>query len=73
MKKQQLLNKLEQAWTSFKDSYASLTAQQMVEPGVTGDWSVKDILAHVSWWEDESLKHLPHILQGVRPPRYSVE
>jgi len=72
MKKQQLLNKLEQAWTSFKDSCAGLTAQQMVEPGVTGDWSVKDILAHVSWWEDESLKHLPHILQGVRPPRYSV-
>lgn len=45
MKKQQLLNKLDQAWTSFKDSYAGLTAQQMVDPGVTGDWSVKDILA----------------------------
>lgn len=22
--------------------------------------------------EEEALKHLPHILQGVRPPRYSV-
>ncbi len=72
MKKQQLLNKLEQAWTSFNESYAGLTEAQMVEPGVTEDWSVKDILAHVSWWEEEALKHLPHILQGVRPPRYSV-
>lgn len=72
MKKQQLLNKLEQAWTSFKESYAGLTAEQLMEPGVTGDWSVKDILAHVSRWEEESLKHLPHILQGRRPPRYSV-
>jgi hypothetical protein len=26
----------------------------------------------VSWWEEEALKHLPHILQGGRPPRYSV-
>jgi hypothetical protein len=38
---------------------------------VTGDWSVKDIIAHVTWWEEEALKHLPHIAQGGRPPRYS--
>jgi len=72
MKKQQLLNKIEQAWTLFKGSYAGLTDKELLEPGVTGDWSVKDILAHVSWWEEEALKHLPHILQGGRPPRYSV-
>jgi hypothetical protein len=72
MKKQQVLNKLEQSWAEFKDSSAGLTEEQLVEPGVSGDWSVKDILAHVSWWEEEALKHLPHILQGGRPPRYSV-
>jgi hypothetical protein len=72
MKKQRLLNKLEQAWESFKESYAGLSDDKLVEPGVTGDWSVKDILAHVSWWEEEALKHLPEILQGVQPPRYSV-
>jgi DinB superfamily len=37
---------------------------------VTGDWSVKDILAHVTTWEGEALKHLPLILAGGRPPRY---
>jgi hypothetical protein len=72
MTRQQLLNRLEQAWATFKASYAGLTDEQLVEPGVTGDWSVKDILAHVSWWEEEALKHLPHILQGGRPQRYSV-
>jgi hypothetical protein len=30
------------------------------------------LLAHVSWWEEESLKHLPDILAGKRPQRYSV-
>jgi len=72
MKKQQVIDKLEQAWAAFQQSYAGLTDEQMVAPGVTGDWSVKDLLAHVSWWEEEALKHLPHILQGKRPPRYSV-
>jgi hypothetical protein len=31
---------------------------------------VKDILAHVNWWEEEALKHLPYVLQGKRSPRY---
>lgn len=71
MKKQKFLDNLGQAWAAFQESYAGLTAEQLVEPGVTGEWSVKDILAHVSWWEEESLHHLPLILQGERPPRYS--
>jgi hypothetical protein len=72
MDRQQLLNRLDKAWTAFKQSYAGLSDAQMQEPGVTGDWSVKEIIAHVSVWEEEALKHLPHILEGVRPPRYSV-
>jgi hypothetical protein len=31
---------------------------------------VKDILAHVTTWEGEALKHLPLIMAGGRPPRY---
>jgi hypothetical protein len=31
-----------------------------------------DIIAHVTTWEEEALKHLPLVLMGKRPPRYSV-
>lgn len=72
MRKEQLLDKLDNAWTELKDSYAGLSTAHMTEPGVVGDWSVKDILAHVTTWEEEALKHLPHILAGEKPPRYSV-
>jgi hypothetical protein len=34
---------------------------------------VRDIIAHVTWWEEEALKHLPLIREGGRPPRYSVK
>ena len=34
------------------------------------NWSVKDILAHVTTWEEEALKYLPLILTGGKPPRY---
>jgi hypothetical protein len=39
---------------------------------VVGDWSVKDILAHVTTWEEEALKYLPLIIEGGKPPKYSV-
>lgn len=72
MDKQQLLQKIDKAWTELKASYAGLSDAQLSEPGVTGDWSVRDILAHVTTWEEEALKYLPLIIDGGRPPRYSV-
>jgi hypothetical protein len=72
MDKAQLLKRLDKAWETFKASYAGLSDAELMEPGVTGDWSVRDIIAHVSWWEEEALTHLPHILDGRKPPRYSV-
>jgi hypothetical protein len=70
MDKQQLLKQLEKAWAAIKESYAGLSDSQMTEPGVMGNWSVKDILAHVTTWEEEALKYLPLIITGGRPPRY---
>jgi len=73
MDKQQLLKQLDKTWASIKESYAGLPEAQLMEPGVTGNWSVRDILAHVTTWEEEALKYLPLILQGGRPPRYSTK
>ena len=57
---------------AFNESYAGLSDVQLMEPGVTGAWSVRDIVAHVTTWEEEALTHLPLIRQGGTPPRYSV-
>jgi hypothetical protein len=70
--RRQLLKRLDKAWVAFNDSYAGLSDVQLMEAGVTGAWSVRDILAHVTTWEEEALKHLPLILKGGTPPRYSV-
>lgn len=67
-----LLNRLDKAWQAFRESYAGLSNAELLEPGVSGAWSVRDIIAHVTWWEEEALKHLPLIMAGGKPPRYSV-
>jgi hypothetical protein len=73
MNTRQVLDRLERAWSEFEESYAGLADEQVLAPGVQGRWSVRDIIAHVTWWEEEALKHLPLIRQGGRPPRYSVQ
>lgn len=72
MKTAQVLQRLDDAWTAFEDSYAGLPEDRLLAPGVTGAWSVRDIIAHVTWWEEEALAHLPLVREGGRPPRYSV-
>ena len=73
MDRQQLLKRLEKAWTALTEAYAGLTEAQLTKPGVMGAWSVKDILAHVTIWEGEALTYLPLITQGGKPPRYRLQ
>jgi hypothetical protein len=67
----QILEKLDKAWKDFEESYAGLSNEELMIPDVTGKWSVRDIIAHVTWWEEESLKHMPVVLEGGKPERYS--
>jgi hypothetical protein len=71
MNKTQLLKRLETAWKALEASFAGLSETEMMQPGVSGAWSVKDILAHVTSWEEEALKYLPLILAGEKTPRYA--
>lgn len=73
MDRSQLLKRLDKAWEELQETYADLSDTELLEPGVTGKWSVRDIIAHVTSWEEEALTHLPLILAGGRPPKYSVK
>jgi hypothetical protein len=65
-----LLQRLDAAWIELVESYVGLTDTELTEPGAIEDWSVKDIIAHITTWEAEALKHLPVIIAGGTPPRY---
>lgn len=71
-RRDRLLGVIDARWRELLASYAGMPDAALEEPGVTGSWSVKDIIAHVTVWEEEALTHLPVVLAGRRPPRYSV-
>lgn len=66
-----LLNQVDLAWKEFIVSWDGLSDETLLRPGVTGDWSIRDLIAHVTWWDQEAIDHLPIVLSGGRPPKYS--
>ena len=67
MNKNELLTLLEESRERFLDVLENLPQEQWVVPGVVGEWSIKDILAHLSRWEAELVKLLWQARQGIKP------
>src|SRR5512147_2859948 len=67
MNKQELIEALEDGRESFLDLLEGISDEEMLEPGVAGEWSVKDILSHLSRWEAELIKLLWQAKNGQEP------
>jgi len=67
MNKNELLVQLEKSREEFLEAIDGLSEEEMQAPGVTGAWSIKDILIHLARWEAELIKLLWQARQGLRP------
>ena len=57
-----LLKNARQAWEKF---LAQIPAEQYDLPGETGAWAVKDVVAHITWYDQEMVDLLiSHTLAG---------
>ncbi|MBT5319905.1 MAG: hypothetical protein HOL45_08375 [Chloroflexi bacterium] len=56
--KEQVRAAIDDSWRSFRQALEPLTSADMEVPGVCGDWSVKEVLIHVSAWETRSTASL---------------
>ena len=48
MKKQGLLTAIGEGYSHWIDVLAGISPERMVEPNAVGDWSVKDVVAHIA-------------------------
>jgi hypothetical protein len=67
MDKYELLKALEDGREQFMTLIEELTDEQLQMPGVVGEWSIKDILIHISRWEAELVKLLWQVQQKLKP------
>lgn len=53
MKKSELVERMRATRVEFESLLAELEPDQMTRSGVAGVWSVKDMLAHIAWYQRE--------------------
>jgi len=60
LSKQGLLGKIEDTHADFGHAFEGLSAERMAQPGIYSDhqWTVKDIIAHVTRWEQLQISWL---------------
>lgn len=51
----------------LKQTLAKLTESQIVNEIIMGDWSVKDVIAHISAWNLEITRSIDEVLQRKAP------
>jgi hypothetical protein len=67
--KKEIINLIKSEREALDVLTITLEKEQMLQPGADTDWSVKDILAHVSVWEKRLGGWLAESLRGEVPQR----
>jgi uncharacterized damage-inducible protein DinB len=71
MGKSAVIKHINASWQNLIYSLEGLPESAYFHSGVCGTWSIRDILNHISTWEEEALSNIPLILAGKPTPRYA--
>jgi len=75
-RKSQLLSLMRAEHSQLEVLLSSLSDEQMLRPDVVGSWSVKDVLAHLTWWEQAMISEIVHGVEldpGLNGEPWSTE
>lgn len=62
---QELIDLVKQDRTAWEALIGKIDPQRMTLPGVSGEWSLKDVIAHITWHENEMVGMIKaHALEG---------
>jgi hypothetical protein len=65
--KQQILNELGEIYNRWLELLSSLNEEQITEPFLASNWSVKDVIAHLWTWQQASVARMEAALNGGEP------
>lgn len=66
--KEQLLSQIQQERTDWEALLAEIGVERMEIPGVTGDWTMKDTIAHLTTWWRREIARAEAVRRDERPP-----
>lgn len=66
MAPQNVLDRIRYGRKSLEELWSGLNEEQMIQrPGPQEDWSVKDMISHIAWWESFVLERVTSLISGV--------
>ena len=71
--KPQLLESIEREWANLQSALDGLDEEQMLMPGVVGDWSLKDVLAHIAVWQSHLVTAMFKAARGFTPETFETD
>jgi hypothetical protein len=67
MSKEQLIEEIRLERIHLEKTLEKITEQQMITPGVMDAWTVKDLLAHITVWEQRMIRWLEQTVRDEVP------
>jgi hypothetical protein len=67
MEKTRLIELIRATSTKMELLLTQLNVEQMNQPGAVGVWSVKDVVAHIAFWERYAIRLLEAVERGETP------
>ena len=68
MNKPELLNWLQEEYQQWEALLEQIGPTRMDQPGVSGDWSMKDIVAHLTGWQPWLISRIQAAQRGEAEP-----
>lgn len=59
-----LLQRLDDSWSAFLASLDDLAEEHLLEPNAVGEWSLKELLGHIAFWDDLGRENAALALSG---------
>ena len=70
--KAKILDEMRTKYAALEDTLAPLDETQMTMEGVNGEWSIKDVLAHITAWHHRLLVWLHAATRNEEPTLYGL-
>ena len=67
MSKEKLIEEIRNERLHLETTLEKITAQQMITPGVMDNWTVKDLIAHITIWEQRMVRWLEQTMRDEVP------
>jgi uncharacterized protein (TIGR03083 family) len=61
MDRDELFQRIDSTWQELQSALDGIPPERAAEPGAAGEWSVKDLLGHITFWERNLVTELQNL------------